>query len=114
MNPVLRKNIVELEKAARKNKADIWKDVASWLGKPSRSRAEVNVSDLNRMTDKGEVVIVPGKVLGDGEIGHAVTVGAFSISPSAEEKIKKGGGKTTDIMDIVKANPKGKKVRIVV
>lgn len=114
MNPVLRKNVVELEKASRKNKADIWKDVASWLGKSSRSRPEVNLSDLERVTKKGDVVVVPGKVLGGGSLEHALTVGAFSFSGSVEEKIKKAGGKTIDIIGLVKAHPKGKKVKIVV
>ena len=44
------------------------------------NRREVNVSRLANVTKNNEVVIVPGKILGAGTIGHKLTVCAFSIS----------------------------------
>jgi len=66
----------------------------------------VNVSDLNRFAN-GSVVNAeslkeyglisslnkPFKILGKGEVKIAVTIQAQSISKSAQEKVKKAGGK---------------------
>ena len=43
-------------------------------------------------------VFKPFKILGDGEIAKAFTVKAYSFSKSAEEKIRKAGGKV-EIID---------------
>jgi large subunit ribosomal protein L18e len=63
-NIVLRKTIKELYKLARQNKASIWRAVAEELEKPRRQRRIVNVSRINRYTSDGDIVVVPGKVLG--------------------------------------------------
>ena len=88
----------------------IWKDLALRLSKPGKT--VVNVARIGRYAKKGENLIVPGKVLGYGNIGTPVFVGALSFSKEAEEKIKKAGGSCTRIEEVVKENPKGKKVRL--
>ncbi len=60
--------IEELKKDSRENGAGIWRDIALRLEKPSNNWAEVNLSRLERYTNEGEIIVVPGKVLGAGAI----------------------------------------------
>lgn len=102
-----------LRKASRLQKVAIWQDVADRLQGPSKNWAEVNVSRLARVAPKGTTVIVPGKVLGSGALGHPITVAAFHFSSSAREKIAKAGGSPITIGELVKKSPKGSDVKIV-
>lgn len=110
-NPNLRELITELKKKASENGARIWKRIASDLEKPSRQRRIVNLYKINKFTKKDETVIIPGKVLGLGELNHKVTVAAWQFSDSAFEKINKIG-KAIQIFDLLKESPKGKKIKI--
>ncbi|MEM2916890.1 MAG: 50S ribosomal protein L18e [Candidatus Bathyarchaeia archaeon] len=112
-NPELLAAIRLLKKAAKENKARIWSRIAELLSKPRRKRIAVNVSQLNRHTEKGETVVVPGKVLGTGNIDHAINVAAFAFTESARLKILKAKGKCLDFSDLIKKNPKGSKVKII-
>ncbi len=111
-NPLLNELISDLKKSAYKNKAPIWKDIAKRLEKPSRNWAEVNLSHVSKHANKGDTVIVPGKLLGMGNIDKAVTVAAFSFSKSAVIKLKKAGGKNLTIKELIRKNPKGKNIKI--
>ena len=88
-NPILLKLIVELKKKSNEQSADIWRRVADDLEKPTRQRRVVNLSSLSRHTKENEIVVVPGKVLGAGDLGHKITISAFQFSNGAKEKIKK-------------------------
>jgi len=112
-NPELIQLVRFLRKQSRENKAEIWRDVAERLAKPRRKRISVNLSRLNRYTQKNEVVVVPGKVLGAGEINHPITVAAFAFSEKAKEKIKARRGKCVSFFDLFKKNPKGSNVKII-
>lgn len=112
-NPQLIQLIDFLRQKSKENDAKIWKDIAKRLAKPRRRRASVNVSRLNRHTNKKETVVIPGKVLGAGSIDHPINVAAFSFSRKAEEKIRAAKGKTISIHQLAKKNPKGSKVKII-
>ncbi len=112
-NPLLRDAIISLHKASKDNKAPIWDAVARLLNKPSRRRHEVNLFLLERNLEKGQVAVVPGNVLGTGEITKKVTVAALRFSGEAEAKIKKAGGATLSIEALIEKHPKGEKVRII-
>jgi len=73
----------------------------------------VNLSRINRHTSEGDVVVVPGKVLGAGLLRHPVTVAAFAFTRSARQKILEAGGKCLDIRELVELNPKGSGVKII-
>jgi large subunit ribosomal protein L18e len=102
----------DLRALSYKKKVKIWKDVASRLSKPSQNWAEVNVSRLARHCQKRDIVLVPGKLLGAGNIDIPVTVAAFHHSESARTKVEQAGGKVIGIEDLMKAKPDGSKVRI--
>lgn len=102
--------ILELKKA---DKA-IWKRVAFELSKPTRRRPEVNLSKIEEHGSETETILVPGKVLGAGHISKKVNVAAFAYSESARMLIEKSGGKLMKIEELMKSNPEGKNVRILV
>ncbi len=111
-NEAVKSIIVALSKASSKSGARVWRSVAETLGKPSRSRVEVNVGKINALTKAGDVVLVPGKVLGTGVLEHAVSVGALKFSESAVKKISANGGKCLSLLELSNSNPNGTGVRI--
>lgn len=112
-NPQLIELVNFLKKRSKENEANIWRDIAERLVKPKRKRIAVNLSRLNRHTERNDVVAVPGKVLGSGEINHPITVAAFAFSGKAKEKIKAAKGKCLSYFDLIKKNPKGSNVKII-
>jgi large subunit ribosomal protein L18e len=112
-NIVLRKTIRELYKASRKYRAPIWRALAEELEKPRRKRRVVNISRINRYTREGDVVVVPGKVLGAGILDHKVTVAAIGFSKTALEKIRAVGGEAIHILELISRNPRGSNVKII-
>ncbi|HJW97529.1 MAG TPA: 50S ribosomal protein L18e [Candidatus Bathyarchaeia archaeon] len=112
-NPELINAVNFLKKQSKESNVGIWRDVAERLSKPRRNGVAINVSRLNRYTHKSETVIVPGKVLGTGQIGHPLTVGAFAFSAKARDKIEAAKGKCYSLDDLAKKDPKGSKVKII-
>ena len=112
-NPELIKLIRTLRKKSRENEARIWRDIADRLARSRQRRATVNVSHLNRHTEDGETVAVPGKVLGSGKMDHPIRVAAFAFSKQAESKILRAKGKCLSIQELAEENPKGTNVRII-
>ncbi|MFQ5888000.1 MAG: 50S ribosomal protein L18e, partial [Candidatus Hydrothermarchaeales archaeon] len=97
----------------RENSAPVWRDLAKRISKASSRRVEVNISKINRHSQKGEVVAVPGKVLGAGNIDHPVTAAAFSFSNNAREKITAVGGKCLSMSELASKNPKAKNIKVI-
>jgi len=98
----------------QKTKSPAWRDVAKRLGSARRRKVEVNIASIGRHAKSGETVVVPGIVLASGEIDKAVTVAAWRFSATAVEKIKKAKGKVMTIEEMLKKNPKGSKIKIMV
>jgi len=111
-DPNLLALIDDLKAKERETGAAIWRDIARKLEKPKRNWAELNLSKLDRYTEAGDIVLVPGKVLAAGSISKKVTVAAYSFSGKAAEAIAEAGGKTMSIADLMAENPKGSGVRI--
>jgi len=109
-NVYMRKLIEKLEKT----KVSIWEDVAEKLKNARRRRVQVNVSDIGRHAEEKETVVVPGVVLGAGEIAKHVDVAAWRFSNSAAEKIEKAKGHAMSIEELLEKNPKGSKVKIMI
>ncbi len=111
-NPYMQQLIAELKQAALKEDAAIWGRIAEDLEKPTRARRIVNIYKLEKYAKDGETILVPGKVLGTGDLTRKLKVAAFTFSSQAAEKIHKSGGKTIPINELLRENPKGKNVRI--
>jgi len=85
-------------------------DVAEAISVSTRKQANVNIGRLNEA--KSDLVIIPGKVLSDGEIeGKKLKVYALSYSQKALEKLKKAGCEAKTILEALKALKKGEKLK---
>jgi len=107
-NPLLKKEIESLSQAGIETPA--WKAVAKGLNRPRRKRFEVNLSRIERFANQGDTIIVPGVVLGEGEIRKHVTVAAVRFSAGARKKIEKAGGNCLSMEQASKMEPS--KIRI--
>jgi large subunit ribosomal protein L18e len=103
-----------LKDHGRSTGSPIWRDTASRLESSRKNWAQPNLSHISRYSTKKETVLVPGKVLGSGEITAGQTVAAFSFSEGAKSKIEESGGRTLSIRELMDENPSGKGVRILV
>ena len=108
-NPELNNLIDELKQLSLSQKVPFWKRIANDLAKPTRQRRNINLSRINRYTKSNDIVVIPGKVLGTGEPNEKVTVAAWQFSQSAKEKLKKN----ITIKELMKKNPKAKKLKII-
>ena len=91
----------------------VWKAVAKGLSRPRRMGYEANLYKIEKFANKNDTIIVPGSVLGTGEITKPLTIAALKFSERAGEKIKKAGGSCLSIEELVEKNPKASKVRII-
>ena len=112
-NPVTKKIIADLSTKGHKDKSKFLINLAKQLSTSTRKRARVNLTKLQRICKENETIVVPGKVLSYGILTKPLTVSALSFSDTAKEKIKKAGGKTITIPELVKNNPTGTKVRLI-
>lgn len=103
--------IVDLKQLAIEQDVKLWKRIASDLEKPTRQRREINVYKIDQNSKDNDFVIVPGKVLGMGELTHKVNVAALAFSGEAKEKISAQGSVLT-IEELMKMNPKASKVKV--
>jgi large subunit ribosomal protein L18e len=111
-NPEIVQLIRFLKKQSREKNAGIWLTVAENLSKPSRQRVAVNLSKINRYTEKNATIIVPGKVLASGTLDHAVTVAALNASDKAKQKLAVAKAKYMSITELMEKNPQGSNVTI--
>ena len=103
-----RKLIRELWKTKRR----IWKKVSKKLSGPRRERIEANLYRINKKTKENDVIVVPGKVLGIGEIDHKLTIACLNCSKTARKKIETSGSKLLSIEELLEQNPEGKEVKV--
>ncbi len=109
-NIELKALISQLNEKARKEKINLWKRVAYELNKSTRKRADVNLDKINKYTRNGEIALIPGKVLGKGEINKKIKVAAYNFSKSSKDKLKDNA---ILLKDLMKDKIKGKRIRII-
>ena len=102
-----------LKEASRKNDAPIWKSIAKKLEGPNRNWPIVNISKIEYNISKNGKVVIPGKIMGSGNLSKKVTVSAYSFTRTAIQKIEKAGGKCMIFNDFIKKNPTGKDVVVI-
>jgi large subunit ribosomal protein L18e len=112
-NEQLQALIGNLKKASAENDSKIWKSIAFDLEKPTKKRAVVNLSKIDRYSENDDVIVVPGKVLSMGTLTKKITIAAYNYSSDALDKIKESGSKAVTIEELAKKNPKGNKVKII-
>ncbi len=111
-NPELLSAIGYLMKAGKQYQTPLWITIASFLGKSRRTRIVLNLGQVSKNLKGGEVIAVPGKVLGSGEPKEKLTIAAFKFSPRALVKVEKAGGRCIPFSRLVEENPRGTNVRL--
>ena len=104
--------VKDLKQASKKNEAPIWSRLAKLAIKPSSAKRVVNLSRINKTTKDNDILFVPGKVLGTGNMSHKITLSSFSMSTTAANKIIQSGGNIMVYSDMIKKYPTGKGVMI--
>jgi large subunit ribosomal protein L18e len=95
---------------AKKNKA--WLKVAEIISSSRRNRIDMNLEEIDKKTKEGEKIIIPGKVLSQGELTKKLKITALNFSEKAKEKILKAKCELNYISEEVKSNPDAKGIKI--
>ena len=61
---------------------------------------------------KGDIIVVPGKVLSQGELDKEIKICAMKFSEKAKEKLLNVGVKPLSILEEIKLNPSGEGIKI--
>ncbi len=113
-DPNTRALIRLLHKTAARHDTKIWKRVAELVERPARQHVVVNIGKIERHTRDGDVIVVPGKVLGAGVLTHKVTVAALSASTAARSSIINAGGTLITIDQLMTQRPNGSGITIII
>jgi len=105
-NPELVKTIF----AAKKYQA--WFNVAEILSGPRNKRVNLNLEEIGKNIKEGKIIVVPGKVLSQGDIIKKLNLVALSFSEKARDKLLKSNCKISSILDEIKKNPDAKGVKV--
>ena len=81
-------------------------ELAKLLSIPTRRRIKKNLEEIDKEAKENETIIVPGKVLGQGNINKKIRVVALSFSENAEEKLKKAKCETRTLSEELKKSKK--------
>ncbi|MFH0868035.1 MAG: 50S ribosomal protein L18e [Candidatus Woesearchaeota archaeon] len=109
----LKSLICDLKKKAYAENSPLLARIAEDLEKSTRQRRAVNLSKISRYAKKGELIVVPGKVLAAGELNQSITIAAWKFSEQALDKISKANAKAITINELMKNGIKNTTVRII-
>ena len=108
----IKDTIETLLKVSRENKAAIWRDIARRLSGGDRRYASINLGKINKIANEGDVIVVPGSVLGSGVFTKKVTLTGLRASKSAMDKIKASGSRFVTLKEYVSSGDKSENVKI--
>jgi len=105
------KLIERLYKLSKDKKKDAYANVARALEASSRKQPSKNLFNLQKMTYivDGDIIVIPGKVLGTGHLEKKITIYCLNASTSAKQKYK--GIKSLN--DFCKDNIDFKKLKLI-
>ena len=89
-----------------------WLEVAGILSGPRRKSLNLNLGEINEKSEEGDTIVVPGKVLSQGEIDKKIKIIAMRFSEKAREKLLKSKTQVSSIVEEIKKNPEAKAIRI--
>tara|TARA_Y100000310_G_C20361820_1_gene659347 strand:+ start:147 stop:515 length:369 start_codon:yes stop_codon:yes gene_type:complete len=105
-NNELVRTIIELKKH------NSWLEIAGILSGPRRKNPNLNLEEINKSAKEGEKIVIPGKVLSQGEIDKKLKIIALDFSGRAIEKLLKSKTEFSYINQELKENPNAKGIRI--
>ena len=94
------------------NKIQKWREIASIISGPRRKRVNKNLSEINDEAKENEIIVVPGKVLSQGEINKKIKIVALQFSEAAKEKLSNSKCDFSTILQEIKHNPEAKNIKI--
>jgi len=102
--------LVETLISCKKNEK--WIKTGQMLSTSRRIRASLNLDQIDKEAKEGDVIVIPGKVLSQGEISKKIKIVALNFSANAKEKLDKDKIEFNTILEEIKSNPKAEKVRM--
>ena len=105
-------NSILVETIIAAKKKDAWNDVAGILAGSRRNHVNPNLEELEKIADGKSVIVIPGKVLSQGEITKKCKVVAMGFSEKAREKLLKAGCEVLTLLEEIKKNPEAKGIRV--
>jgi large subunit ribosomal protein L18e len=82
------------------------------LSSSRKNRIDANLSEIEKNIDDKKIIVVPGKVLSQGEVSKKIKVVALKFSEKAREKLIKSGCSIEIILNEIKKNPDAKDIKI--
>lgn len=90
-----------------------WLKLTKLLSQSTKRQSSINLGDIDKQTSMGDTVLVPGRVLGVGEITKKIRICSFGISEEALERLAKTRSEWCNILDEIKKNPKAEGIKII-
>jgi large subunit ribosomal protein L18e len=94
-------------------KTPAWLKLAKLLSQSTKKQSSVNLGEIDKQTSMGDSVLVPGRVLGVGEITKKIRICSFGISKEALERLSKTKSEWVYILDEIKKNPRAEGLKII-
>ena len=89
-----------------------WQNIAQIVSGSRRKYSAVNLDRIEKESSDRNIIIVPGKVLGSGNLTKKLRICALYFSKSAINKIKQSKGEAVKIIDEIKKNPNAEGVKL--
>ncbi|MFZ5955088.1 MAG: uL15 family ribosomal protein [Nanoarchaeota archaeon] len=86
--------------------------VAKILATPKKKSVKINLDRINKESKEGDKILIPGKILSNGELNKKLEIVAWSASEKAIQKIQKSKSNFKEIIEEIKKNPELKNLKI--
>ena len=106
----LNPEVVETIFQAKKNKK--WLEVADILTRPRRLKTILNLDQIDKVSKEGDTIVVPGKVLGEGNVTKRFRLVALKFSDEAGKKLKEKKCEVVSLKEEITKNKEAKGIRI--
>ena len=103
--------IVETLLAMKKIKE--WINIAKIISSSTRKYSSVNLDKIDKETKEGDTIVVPGKILGSGDVTKKLRIVALSFSEQAKNKLKAKKCEIVNLLEEVNKNPKAKGIKVI-
>ena len=90
-----------------------WLGVAQIVSAGRRNYSAVNIRRIEKESSDGDLIVIPGKVLGSGDLTKKLKICALYFSVSALNKIRQNKGEAIKIIDEIKKNPNAEGVKLI-
>ncbi|MBT3404910.1 50S ribosomal protein L18e [archaeon] len=103
--------VVETIMTAKKS-GEVWLNVAGMLSGSRRNCPSLNLGEIDAQAKDGETIVVPGKVLSQGNVTKKIKIIAMNFSEGAKQKIKEAKMEYKSILEEIKSNPSAEGIKI--